>query len=444
MKLTSIVGAVPGYDYSINNAKDIIYNTMLEIGEHITEINLLEFDIPFCDGTSPNITVSSILNSIANSDGVVFICSSNLFAPSAIMQTFLEYLGMPIYKNILKDKNCMIVVVSNNSSRETLNYISNIVTYLGGYDSIKVPILESMIKKTTDTNRDVIEKYTEDFYRFVKQERKFFGATEFKTKKAVKYVSDTIPRIGEPHVEESTVNKTLVNEPPKEKVIQKPQFERLSSEEAREKDIDEISKLIANKTLYNAYAQASSPQEKTTSHGNINPYVKYQAQQRTSMTNTAKSSTVQVEPKIEPTLKTMAPVLEPEVISSTPKLKNLFNNELTSNSNIEPRSATLRQQTQNMTHYFQPNLANDVNNIFQLYIDGDENFIGYFEVYNGQCEFYDGDNKNPSVTITTNDHMWKKILDGSLSTQKAFMTGRIKVKGQFNLLSKFDIMFKKI
>ena len=79
--------------------------------------------------------------------------------------------------------------------------------------------------------------------------------------------------------------------------------------------------------------------------------------------------------------------------------------------------------------------------IFQINITGEEEFDGYYEIGNHSCQYVEGIHAEPSITVISSAKAWQDILKGKLSSQKSFMTGQIKVRGNFVLLSKFDQAF---
>ena len=102
---------------------------------------------------------------------------------------------------------------------------------------------------------------------------------------------------------------------------------------------------------------------------------------------------------------------------------------------------TPRQLTKGLVHYYQPQLSNNLICAIQLNVEGINGFDGYFLINNKDCEYYDGVFENPSVTIISNEINWLNIVTGKISAQKSFMTGNIKIKGNFVLITKFDQMF---
>jgi putative sterol carrier protein len=108
-----------------------------------------------------------------------------------------------------------------------------------------------------------------------------------------------------------------------------------------------------------------------------------------------------------------------------------------------PREKTCRQLTQSLPHHFNPQNAVGMRAVFQISVSGTETFEGYFSIDNSDCEYADGVADNADIVILAEDAAWVDVLKGKSTAQKAFLVGRIKVKGNFALLSKFDILFDK-
>ncbi len=386
MKITAIIGAITGNDYNCNGVLKIIYDTMQEIGETINIINLSEQNLPYHSNSFVQGAFSSIEKEISSSDGVIFITTSNLFAPCAITQNFLEHLSQPVYKNTLKDKNCMVVAVSNiQEVTETVNYLSKVINYLGGYDSVKIPLSYSITKNIAEQDKLLIEKYTEDFYRYVKQNRRFFTAHHTTAKTTGNLVQPAGGVFQKPVSKDAVIPTPAIEMP-----ISQPQMFSQSSPmqdfyKAQEDDILEITKTL--------------------------------------------TSRMSTEPKQQKPF----------------GVKEIFNNELSNfnPNNIAPTVLNAKQMTQNLTHYFQPHIADGLICNVALNITGNESFDGTIQINGNSCDYSDIMMQNADVIITATDEIWKQIIKGTTSTQRAFMTGQIKVRGNFAILSKFDLLFKR-
>lgn len=407
MKITAIVGAISGNDYNCSGILNIIYKTMQEIGESVNVIDLSAENLPYCTGSFIQGNFSSIEKEINSSDGIIIITTSNLFAPCAIMQNFLEHLSQPIYKNTLKNKNCMIVAISNMQDVSgSINYLSKVVTYLGGYDSIKVPLNYSITKNLSKDDTMLIEKYTEDFYRYVKQNRKFFTSNFSSAKIGTGLVQPAGGVFQKPATNSEIVQAPVLENNNADNFAHQNQYGIDGFHKAQENDILEITKSLSGRM--------SKPVEAKR----VLPY--------------AQSSSTSYEQNINQH-------------QSDFGINNIFNNELTefNINNISPTTLNAKQMTQKMMHYFQPQLSDGLICNISLNISGLEGFEGVISINQINCDFIDGQMPNPDVIVSANDDIWKQIVRGTISTQKAFMTGQIKVRGNFVLLTKFDSLFKR-
>jgi putative sterol carrier protein len=59
----------------------------------------------------------------------------------------------------------------------------------------------------------------------------------------------------------------------------------------------------------------------------------------------------------------------------------------------------------------------------------------------GRCEVGEGPIDQPDAVMLTTEENYVAIVEGRLDAMKAFMTGQLKVKGNLNLLLKFQQMF---
>ena len=174
MKISIVHAAVAGFDHNLTIILKAIYEILNELNVNIEDIDLSHIRLPLYDGSQLDIA-TDLVNTLKESHGVVFATTAQMFAPCALMQTFIEHLSA--HKKILQDKNCMVIALSNSvGAKDTVDYLSKIVNCLGGYDSVKIAMDKDnqILIGNNDAVQQMLEKQIEDFYRFVGQNRKFF------------------------------------------------------------------------------------------------------------------------------------------------------------------------------------------------------------------------------------------------------------------------------
>lgn len=381
MKTTVVYAAMTGYEQGLNRVIKIIEDTFIELGVDIETINIGLLDIPYYDGIKATV-VDNVFKKLLNSDGVIFACTASRLAPCGIMQTFLEHLDYNSYEEVLREKSCFSVITSLDGSEiKCEQYLSALISSLGGAVINRLSIGADYISKINKDNeiKEMIEKYAEDYYRMLRQNRRFFISSEKAINPSV-MTSSMVKRIDESE-EEILLGKSSKGgkKMKAQELLNSLDFTEFNQQQ--EDDINEITKLISE------------------SYNNNN--LKQRAVSDLYRTNMANEAS--------------APV---------------------------PHFKTCKQKTQSIIHYFQPQLAKDVSCIYQINVKGNEKFEGYIEIKNGECEYYDGVADDADVSVYAQSEDWTDILDGKYTTQKGFMTGKLKVRGNFVLLSKFDQFFK--
>ncbi len=386
MKIVALNGALPSYNYGLGRANKLIFNILSELGVTVDEVNLPISQIPYYDGIKSKF-VDNLIKTIKTSNGVIFSTVVSPYSTGASIQVLAEYLEYENYNKALIDKNCFVLVVSKNGGMKmALDYFSNMINSCGGFDSVRVCLNSDYLEgdEIHPYAKDILEKQVEDYYRIVRQNRKFIIPDYNTNKVVVQNEFDSLPT--------SPLNKELSNKQIKQKMTLSDIYNKLdldSFNEEQERDINEITNLFANK--YDAQLEQ-------------------------------KRKTVKVK-----------------------KAHNIFNEELTSqNAVISPREKTCKQLTNSLPHYFQPQLATGLTQVIQLIISGEENFEGYIIIEDSECEYYAGKTNNPDITIIADSSVWSDILKGKITAQKAFMIGQLKVIGNFIVLTKFEQLFKTV
>ena len=110
----------------------------------------------------------------------------------------------------------------------------------------------------------------------------------------------------------------------------------------------------------------------------------------------------------------------------------------------KPATVTAKQMTMSLPHYFQPHLVGDSQVCIQLQIEGIEPFQASLQIDKNHCHIEEGNKEEADLTLHVEEEVWKEVLRGKLSFQRAFMTGQMKVKGNFIYLNKLEQWFAKI
>jgi putative sterol carrier protein len=96
---------------------------------------------------------------------------------------------------------------------------------------------------------------------------------------------------------------------------------------------------------------------------------------------------------------------------------------------------------QGMIEAFNPGQAKGVNATVQLNTLGEGGGAHIISIANGKATWQEGTAPDPTVTITVSAQDWLDIVTGKLDATKAFMTGRLKISGDMNLMMRFQRMF---
>ena len=82
---------------------------------------------------------------------------------------------------------------------------------------------------------------------------------------------------------------------------------------------------------------------------------------------------------------------------------------------------------------FDPEKAAGLSAVVQFKISGDNGGDWVLTITDGKLEITDGTVDGPNMTLIMKDKDYVDLVNGKLSGQKAFMTGKLKFKGDMNL-----------
>ncbi len=91
---------------------------------------------------------------------------------------------------------------------------------------------------------------------------------------------------------------------------------------------------------------------------------------------------------------------------------------------------------------FQPDKAVGMDATFQFELAGEGGGTWVAKIASGQCTVTEGGIDRPSATISMEAADYVAIAQGKLDMARAFMGGKIKVKGDMGLIMKLPDLFK--
>lgn len=116
-------------------------------------------------------------------------------------------------------------------------------------------------------------------------------------------------------------------------------------------------------------------------------------------------------------------------------------------SNLIKQKIDIQEKNQNKTPIdifngsFKPN-QDDINALVQWIIIDKENESFIMDLKSHNINVYYGKTTNYNTIINLDQEVLQKIIEGKITIQRAFMTGEIKAKGEFEVLYKLDGLFE--
>jgi len=106
--------------------------------------------------------------------------------------------------------------------------------------------------------------------------------------------------------------------------------------------------------------------------------------------------------------------------------------------------ATMKEVVTGLSTVLQNNAAKNkgVNGVFQFDISGDDPMAFYFKLDDGAPTVGEGTADSPSITISMASADFKDMVDGKLNGTMAFMSGKLKIKGDMSLAMKLESIIK--
>lgn len=445
MQVVCIYTGVPDFEQNLDYIFSIFKSTLNELGVTVDVIDLPKLEFPYYNGQKEPI-METIFNHIQKSQGVVFATTAQRFAPNGCMQGFLEHIDYELYGDILVDKPCISLITSlDNSEYMAGNYMSVLINSLGGFMLNNMTVSSEYLKaiKESEEIKQMIEKYAEDFYRALKQSRKFFISSPFK---------NSISHKKEKHQEKKSydiqdiIKQDVLEDTQNVEILEDKQVRSLTGNQVAnlyKKEVENTNMLYENKKSQEPNIDSIVQNVNNKNQNNINGILQTMtSNELINKYNRQSKANKDIDNGLSNMEKFNA--YQEDDISNITKMLSQKYEQNNQSKDISPSINTLKQRTQSLYHYFQPQLSTGVDVVIQINISGKEVFNGYFTIKNGECTYTEGFNTSADVSIISDSIVWEEVLSGRCTLQKAFMLGRLKVKGNFVIISKFEQFFKII
>jgi putative sterol carrier protein len=103
---------------------------------------------------------------------------------------------------------------------------------------------------------------------------------------------------------------------------------------------------------------------------------------------------------------------------------------------------TVKDTFDGMASRFRADKAAGVNATIQYDISGDQGGTWHAVIKDGTCAVNPGPATNPNLTLSMSSQDWLDMVGGKLSGQMAFMSGKLKLKGDMGLAMKVGGLFQ--
>jgi putative sterol carrier protein len=90
-----------------------------------------------------------------------------------------------------------------------------------------------------------------------------------------------------------------------------------------------------------------------------------------------------------------------------------------------------------------PEKAAGINATYQFDLSGDQAGKWYIKVADGQASATEGQAETPNLTLLADGRDAVKIFTGKMDPTAAFMSGKLKVKGDMGLAMRMQSMFRR-
>lgn len=373
-------------------------NTVIKVLEEL-EVTICKVDLqrlPYFSGQR-NKEMDAIMQAIEESQGVIAISAVPMLSMHGAMQSFFD--TATLYEAKQFDKPMLAITYSDwLGESEAAALMLKSWNVLGGIEGNKLCINKSTEQEAILSR---VEREVEDFYRLIKQARRNVGSSERKFFHLVKSGYD-FSNMPETTTKAPEIKTQMVYSEEKEKPVQIKSFVELLRAEGKEAKPMNVSEM--------------STRPKETSN--------------------------QVEPRInittkEQTIKEIANLIKKETSEdgfTSMQVSGIYTKPNLNSQHVGKRIAQL-------PHCFVAQHDKQLHLTLKYHIT-DTNEEGALIIQNGDCTYVEKLDEVPSVELILNEEVFINIQNKKMTYQKAFMLGKLKVKGNFAILPKLDQIFK--
>jgi len=94
-----------------------------------------------------------------------------------------------------------------------------------------------------------------------------------------------------------------------------------------------------------------------------------------------------------------------------------------------------------MQSQFKPEKAKDMDATIQFNLSGDENITYWVQIEGENVEMHEGATDDPDMTLIAKAQDFADVVYGHSNAMQAFMSGKLKVKGNMGLAMKLQSIF---
>lgn len=370
----------------LEQSVQIVTDVLRELEVETLKVELHK--LPYFEGSRTR-QMDSVIKAIESSKGVIAISNVPLLGMHGGMQSFFDHATMYGVESFNKP---MFAITYSEwlGEQAAAQMILKGWNILGGIEGGSIYMNKTLPFKPA---LERLEKEIENFYRLIKQDRPNIGSSE----RNLYY-----------HMKQGGQLDSISQDSPKQEIPLK--------------EIKKLADIVK--------------QDSFASH--LNFYQNREKQQQSS-------ARAEESPRIDLAAREQSISEITQLLQRGPEeeeFKSIHSGVYTRPPQIITTSSSMKR-LQQIPHYFAAQHDRSLNLILKYQVTDIEE-QGYVVIKNGDCNFEEWTDETPTVEMTLNEEVLLNLLSKKMTYQKAFMLGKLKVKGNFSVLPKLDLIFKAL